>query len=260
MKIAHAAFLLSLAVAAMPAAGEEVDHSLMDHSREEHSATGEQSGSGGGQGHGSDSSIHGYLLFDQLEIRNGDDERPLAWYIKGWMGTDLNRVWLRSDGEVVASQAESASVELLYGRSISAWWDVVLGLRHDFRPGESQSFGAIGLQGLAPQRVDLAATAYIGRDGQGALRLTAEYELLLTNRLMLQPHVELDVYGETDASRGIGSGISSVNAGLRLRYEITRQFAPYVGLNWERVFGKTADLASDGVSELRGVAGIRMWF
>lgn len=260
MKIGHAALLLSLAFTAMPAAGEEVDHSRMDHSREEHSATSEHPASGTGQGHGSDNSIHGYLLLDQLEVRRGNQESQMAWDITGWMGTDLNRMWLRSDGDIVASRAKSASMEVLYGRSISAWWDLVMGLRQDFRPGESQSFAAIGLQGLAPQRVELAATAYIGRDGQGAVRLTAEYELLLTSRLMLQPHVELDVYGETDAGRGIGSGVSSVNAGLRLRYEVTRQFAPYIGLNWDRVFGRTADLTSGGVSELRGVAGIRMWF
>jgi copper resistance protein B len=143
---------------------------------------------------------------------------------------------------------------------VSTWWDVVAGLRHDLGPGESQSFAAVGLQGLAPHRVDLAATAYLGKDGQSAARLAASYELLLTNRLVLQPHAELDAYGKTDAARGIGSGISSLHAGLRLRYEFTRQFAPYIGVNWERTFGKTADLAPGGAGELRGVAGVRAWF
>jgi copper resistance protein B len=259
MKSAHSALLLSLAIAAMPAVGEEVDHSRMDHSQVDHSATSEAT-EPARYVHGSDNGIHSYLLFDQLEVRDSDPERALGWNLKGWAGTDLNRIWLRSKGEVISGRAKSASVEVLYGHSVSAWWDLVAGLRHDFRPGKSQTFGAIGIQGLAPQRIDLSATAYVGQGDQVSARLTAEYELLLTNRLVLQPHAELDLHGKTDADRGVGSGISTVHAGLRLRYEVTRRFAPYIGVNWERAFGKTADLAPGGDSELQGVAGVRAWF
>jgi copper resistance protein B len=236
-----------------------VDHSRMDHSQVDHSPTSEAAAPAR-YVHGSDNVIHSYLLLDQLEVRDSNPERVLAWNLKGWAGTDLTRIWLRSKGEIVSGSAGSASVEVLYGHSVSTWWDLVAGLRHDFRPGKSRTFGAFGIQGLAPQRIDLSATAYVGQGGQVSARLTAEYELLLTIRLVLQPHVELDLHGKTDADRGVGSGISTVHAGLRLRYEVTRQFAPYTGVSWERAFGKTADLAPGGVSKLQGVAGVRAWF
>jgi copper resistance protein B len=237
----HAAFLLCLVIAAMPAMGGEPEHDAS-------------------HAHGEDDDILSYVLLDQFEFRNGDRERALAWDVKGWMGTDINRLWLRSDGAMVSGHAESASVEVLYGRSVSTWWDVVAGMRREVGPGDSQSFAAFGLQGLAPQRVDIAVTAYVGNHGHTAARLTAGYELLLTNRLVLQPHVELDAYGKTDIARERGSGISRFHAGLRLRYEVTRQFAPYIGVTWERAIGKTADLTTGGGSELRGVAGVRAWF
>ena len=241
MKMTHAALLLCLTIAAMPAIGEEMEPDAS-------------------HAHGADSAILSYVLLDQFEFRTGEGERSFAWDLKGWMGTDLNRLWLRSDGEMVSGNAESASAEVLYGRSVSPWWDLVAGVRHDLQPGESQSFVAVGLQGLAPQRVDVAVTAYVGQDGQSAARLTAGYELLLTNRLVLQPHLELNAYGRTDAPRGIGSGISSLHAGLRLRYEFTREFAPYIGVNWERTFGRTADLTWGSHGKVTGVAGVRVWF
>jgi copper resistance protein B len=241
MKVTRAAWLALLSVAAGPAMVKAAEPDAAHV-------------------HGADDAILSYVLLDQFELRSGAGERSFAWDVKGWMGTDLNRLWLRSDGAMVSGHAESASVELLYGRSVSSWWDVVAGLRHDLRPAESQTFAAFGMQGLAPQRVEVAITAYLAEDGQSAARLSAGYELLLTNRLVLQPHMELDAYGKSDPARGVGSGISSVQAGLRLRYEFTRQFAPYLGVNWERALGKTADLAAGEASEMRAVAGVRAWF
>ena len=117
--------------------------------------------------------------------------------------------------------------------------------------------------GTAPYKFEVEATAYIGQGGQSAARLQAEYETLLTNRLILQPLVELNLYARDDRRRGIGSGLSTLETGLRLRYEITRRFAPYVGVVREQAFGKTSALRHEegkSSSDTRLVAGIRIWF
>ena len=204
-----------------------------------------------------------YVLFNRLEAWDADPGTGLAWEGQAWFGSDLNRLWLRSEGERVGGKTEGADLEVLYGRSVARWWDLVAGVRHDFQPAGSQSFAAIGVMGLAPQKFEVEATAYIGERGQTAARLEAEYELLLTNRLILQPLVEANLYGKNDALRGIGSGLSTIEAGLRLRYEVMREFAPYIGIVRERAFGNTADLRrSEGedVDDTRVVAGFRIWF
>lgn len=210
-----------------------------------------------------DNTIQSFVLFNRLEAFDADGGTGQAWEGQAWVGTDLNRLWLRSEGERSRGRTESASLEVLYGRAIAPWWDVVAGVRHDFKPGASQDFAAIGLVGLAPYKFEVEATAYIGQSGQTAARLEAEYETLLTNRLILQPLVELNLYGKDDTRRGIGSGLSTMEAGLRLRYEFTRRFAPYVGVVREWSFGRTADLRRDDgedVNDTRVVAGVRIWF
>lgn len=256
--------LLSTLLVAMSAQGEEMDHSHMDHSQLG-AASGEEAPAKTARPslHGGDNGIHSFVSLDRLEIQENNPRTAVAWELKGWIGTDLSRLWVRSEGELVSGHAEAAALEVLYGRSISPWWDVVAGLRHDTGPGEAQSFGAIGIQGLAPQRIEIEATAYIGQDGQSAARVKAEYQILFTNRLVLQPRLEADLYGKTDAGRGIGSGLSAIDAGMRLRYEFTRQFAPYIGVERTRTFGDTARLrraASLDVADTRVVAGLRTWF
>ena len=216
-----------------------------------------------------DNRIHGFMLIDGLEAWDSDEGTAWSWSGRGWIGTDLDRLWLRSDGEGVSGHAETAELEVLYGHSISPWWDVVAGLRHDFAPGDgdgdgdAQDFVAIGLQGLAPQKFEVEATAYLGERGQSAIRLETGYELLLTNRLILQPRLELEAFGKDDPARGIGSGLGTAEIGLRLRYEFTRRFAPYIGVVHERAFGGTADLRREmaqPVDDTRVVVGIRTWF
>ncbi|MEQ7780284.1 copper resistance protein B [Xanthomonas hortorum] len=210
-----------------------------------------------------DNTIQHYVLLNRLEAWNADPGTGLAWEGQGWIGTDRNRLWLRSEGERADGRTEAADLEVLYGRSIATWWDLVAGIRHDFKPGDSQSFVAIGVQGLAPQKFEVEATAYVGERGQTAARFEAEYELLLTNRLILQPLVEVNLFGKDDPARGIGSGLSTAEAGLRLRYEFTRQFAPYIGVVYERAFGGTADLRraeGEDINDTRVVAGFRIWF
>ncbi len=207
--------------------------------------------------------IHSFFLVDKLEVFDADPGNGLSWEGLGWTGSDTNRLWLRSEGERADGKTESADLEVLYGRSITPWWDVVAGVRHDFKPGASQSFAAFGVQGLAPQKFEVEATGYIGERGQTAARFEVEYDLPFTGRLILQPMAEANLYGKNDPLRGIGSGLSTAEVGLRLRYEFTRKFAPYIGVVYERAFGNTADLRRDEaerVDDTRIVIGLRTWF
>ena len=206
-----------------------------------------------------DDAIASYLLFDQLEAGEGTQ----SWKAQGWLGTDLQRVWLRSEGERRDGRLEHADVELLYARPVSAWWDLLAGVRHDLGGGGTRDFLAIGVQGLAPYKIEMAATAYLGGSGRTAARIELEYEARLTGRLALQPSIEANLYGRSDPQRGLGAGLSTLESGLRLRYEFTRRFAPYVGVVREHAFGGTADLRrADGhpVADTRFVVGLRTWF
>lgn len=212
---------------------------------------------------GGDTAIHSYSLVNRLEIWDADPGTGQAWEAGGWIGGDIDRLWWRTEGERVDSDTEEALLEAFYGHSFSTWWDWVAGIRQDFDPGDAQTFAAFGIQGLAPQRFELSLTGYVGEEGQTALRFETEYELLFTNRLVLQPLLEMNLYGKTDAERGIGSGLSTAEIGLRLRYEISRRFAPYAGVVYAVAFGETADLrraASEDVEDFRVVAGLRFWF
>ena len=210
-----------------------------------------------------DNAIHSFVLFNRLETFDADEGKGLEWEGQAWIGTDRNKLWLRSEGERAGGHTEAADVEVLYGRPISPWWDLVAGVRHDFQPGGSQSFAAVGVQGMAPYKFEVEATAYVGESGQTAATIEAEYEALLTNRLILQPLVEASFHGKDDERRGVGSGLGTIEAGLRLRYEFTRQFAPYIGVVREKAFGRTADYrheAGEESEDTRVVAGIRLWF
>lgn len=254
----------------------EMDHSSMDHSQHTSAASqaprtpippitdaDREAAKPPAHGHHHGGGVFSYLLFDRLEVWDADPGAGQAWEAQGWVGTDQHRLWLRSEGERVDGRTESADVEVLYGRPIARWWDLVAGVRHDIAPGRDQNFAAIGVIGMAPYKFEVEATVYVGESGQTAARVEAEYELLLTNRLILQPVIEAEWHGKSDASRGIGSGLGKVETGLRLRYEFTRKFAPYVGLVHERSFGGTADFVRDEgetTRDTRVVAGVRIWF
>ena len=206
-----------------------------------------------------DDAVFGTLLFDHLEAGGGSQ----AWNLQGWLGTDLHRLWLRSEGERRDGRLDHADVELLYGRPVSPWWDLLAGVRHDTGAHGARDFLAIGVQGLAPYKIEVAATAYLGSSGRSAARVELEYEARLTGRLALQPSIEANLYGRADPARGTGAGLSTLESGLRLRYEFTRRFAPYVGLVREQAFGATADARrADGrpAADTRVVVGLRTWF
>lgn len=207
--------------------------------------------------------INSFVLIDRLEWQDADKGNAFDWSATGWIGGNINRLWFRSDGERTNGVTEQAELQAFWGHAIGPWWDLLAGVRQDFKPGSPQTWGAIGLQGLALYDFEAEATAYFGEGGQTALRLEGNYDIRFTNRLILQPRGEVNLYGKNDPARGVGSGLSDAEAGLRLRYEIRREFAPYVGVSWTRAFGNSADLLRDegqGVSDTRLVAGLRAWF
>lgn len=209
-----------------------------------------------------DSAINSLLLINQLEWQGGGDG-ALNWDIKGWVGGDIDRLWLRSEGERSAGRTENAEVQALWGHAISPWWDWVGGVRQDFKPGDGQTWAAFGAQGMALYNLEVEATLFVGEAGRTAARLEGDYDILLTNRLILQPTAEFNFYGRNDPQRDIGSGLSDSELGLRLRYEVRREFAPYVGVTWNRSYGQTAQYARDegeDTSQVRWVVGVRLWF
>ena len=200
---------------------------------------------------------------DQLEYQDADGDDPTVLEGEAWYGTDLNKVWLKTDAEYVSGEFEEAEIQLLYSRAIAPFWDLQLGLRHDFKPTPERTWAAMTLQGLAPGFVEVESEFFFGEQGQTQLRVTAEYELLLTQKWIISPEIELSAFGRNDQDTGVGAGFSDVTAGLRLRYEIRREFTPYIGIEWFHKYGKTADFAEqkgEEKSDTRLVVGIRFWF
>jgi copper resistance protein B len=208
-----------------------------------------------------DQSVHAFVLIDQLEWRAADGGP--TWDSRGWIGRDLDRFWFRMEGAADGGGVREAEAHLLYGRAIGRWWDFVAGIRQDVRPDPARTWAVIGIQGLAPYWFEVEATAAVGRAGSTHLRLETEYELLLTNRLIAQPRAEVNLHGKSDPERGIGAGLSSADLGVRVRYELRREVAPYVGVEWHRSFFSTADLAEAAGrtrADARLVLGLRLWY
>lgn len=213
------------------------------------------------RGHMDDAPLIAVLRADQLERR---DDGAFAWNLRASLGRNFDKLLLRSEGERIDGDTEHADAELLWSHATGPWWDRVLGIRHDAGGhGPSRTWAAIGVQGLAPYMFELEATAYVGESGRLAARFEGEYELLLSNRLILQPNLEADLYSRDDPANAVGSGLSEVEFGLRLRYEFSPRFAPYVGHVWSRKFGRTARFSEDEgfeADDRAWVAGIRIWF
>jgi copper resistance protein B len=210
-----------------------------------------------------DEAVHSFVLLDQLEWQAAEAGTGINLDSKAWIGRDRDRLWLRAEGETDGSHLGEAQAHVLYGRQFSRWWDIVAGIRQDFRPGPAQTWAAIGIQGLAPYWFEVEATGYVGASGRTHARIEVEYELLVTTRLVFQPLMEVELLGKSDPERGVGAGLSTTDAGFRVRYEFRREFAPYVGVTWSSKWGKTADLAEAAGEETGGarlVTGMRLWF
>lgn len=215
-----------------------------------------------------DEIVFGKIIAEQLEYRNQDGNGALRWDIQGWRGTDYKKLWFKLEGENdTASSTGDFELQTLYSRATSAFWDFQAGVRYDRAwgsgPGSDRFFAVIGMQGLAPYWFEMEPAVFISEDGDLSARVVASYDLLFSQRLILQPRFELNAAGSAVPEFGIGKGINDLQLGLRLRYEIRREIAPYVGFSWTRQFGDTRDLAraaGESGDDLAVVAGIRLWF
>jgi copper resistance protein B len=215
-----------------------------------------------------DNQRFGYLLVDRLEYRADDGPDHLLWDAQGWYGGDYQRLWIKTEGEQATSNSHGeAEVQALYSRLVAPYWDLQAGVRYDRAYGSGRdrdrAFGVLGVHGLSPYRFDTDLALFVSEDGDVSARAQFEYELLLTQRLVLQPRVEINAAAQAVKSWGVGRGLNDVQIGLRLRYEIRREFAPYLGVEWTRKLGNTADIArADGedASVPALVAGLRLWF
>lgn len=212
--------------------------------------------------HARDEAVYAMLLFDQLEWQTAGRAGDVSLDTTAWIGTDRHRFWFRGEGDRAAGHVEQAQLQFLYGRAMWRWFNLMAGIRQDVRPGAPRTAGAIGVHGTAPYFLHLEASLFAEPNGRTHVRVETEYELLLTNRLVLQPLIEFEVYSRSDPALGLARGLSTADAGLRLRYEIRRELAPYIGVVWHRAFFGTADRTAAQGRRTRGVAlaaGLRFW-
>jgi copper resistance protein B len=211
----------------------------------------------------SDDPVLAMLKLDQLELRNGKQD-PLVAEGYFWVGRDLDKLWVNFDAERLNGNWEEVNTQLLYSHAIAPYWDVQAGWSRDHRPSDqTRDWLVLGLSGVAPYEFEVDAQLLVGKKGRTQARLNAEYELMFTQKLVLIPEAGIRLFGKDDAPRGIGSGLSSASLGLRLAYQIHREIAPYVGVNWSRKFGGTADHARDDgepVQDTQWVVGLRAWY
>jgi copper resistance protein B len=212
---------------------------------------------------GADDPLLYKVMIDKLEVRKTGGPDPVKLDAQAWIGKDLDKFWVKTEAERAGGKTGEAEVQLLYSRAVAPFWDFQAGWRHDIKPRPDRDYLALGFQGLAPYLFELDTALFIGESGQVGARLDGEYEYLFTQRLVLSPELEVNLYRRNDAAVGIGSGLSDMELGLRLRYELTREFAPYIGVNWTRKFGRTADYADaegEDTNDVQAVVGIRAWF
>ena len=191
------------------------------------------------------------LRADQLEVRDADEGTVRAWEGSAWLGKDLNKLWFKTEGERLNDEIENAEYQLLYSRAIDA------------NPKPTRDWRISGFYGLAPYFFEVDSALFFNEDGQVNLRFETEYEFVLTQKLILSPDIEVNLFSKDDTELGVASGFSDFEAGIRLRYEFTREFAPYIGINYERLLGDTADsaeAANASTSETTAVVGVRFWF
>ena len=209
-----------------------------------------------------DQHIWWHAILDQFEGRFAS-ETSLGWDGEVWVGTDSDKLWLKSEGELTGGELENGQHEAYYSKPISTYFDFQIGARYDLDSRSGRGWGALGIEGLAPLFFHVSASVYASDQGHFAAKFSGTYDLLLTQRLILQPEIELNLYAKDDKTRAVGSGFSDLDLGLRLRYEISRKFAPYIGLLYEKKFGRTetyAIAAGEQTDALSLALGIRAWY
>jgi copper resistance protein B len=210
-----------------------------------------------------DTDIIAHAIFSQLEGRFNGSNTEFRWEGQGWVGTDYDKLWIKSEGTLQGNGTlDDGQHQFLYSRAITTFFDLQGGLRSDIDSRPTRNWGALGIQGLAPYFFDLELTGYASNEGHLAAKLEASYDLLLTQRLILQPQIEVNLYSKADPARLVGAGFSDIDTGLRLRYEFSRKFAPYLGVVYEGKFGQSASYArriGESTGDFRFVFGVRIW-
>jgi len=212
-----------------------------------------------------ESPVFTHARLDQFEGRTSGAQNEFRWDGEGWIGTDMNKLWVKSEGFSDNSTVNDGDHEALYDHPIPRvrYFDAQFGVRADLDSGPHRAWAAFGIEGLAPGYFEFAPTLYIRDGGNVAGRVAASYDLLLTQRWIAQPEAELSFYNKDDPGRQIGSGLSDLDAGLRLRYEVSRKFAPYVGFAYNGKYGNTASYSRKAGETTYGsqlVFGLRFWY
>jgi len=213
--------------------------------------------------------LNHFIQFEELEYGFNNDTNPLHWDNTSWFGGDWNRIWFKTEGEMSSADPDlEGEAQLLYSRLITAFWEFQIGLRGDLVAGDGQATDGrghlvVGLEGLAPFWFEVEPAIFVSHKGDVSARLRFTYDLFITQRLIAHPSLEMNVAIQSVPEFGVGSGFNDIELGLRLSYEIAREFAPYAGISWNRAFAETARLrqaAGRPESDLQGVAGLRFWF
>jgi len=225
----------------------------------------------GAQQHFNNMAVHDDKIFATLNMQRleyhwlDDGDQALVWDLQGWIGNNYHKIYLKSEGEALMNpghEIEEFTLELLYSRNVHRFWDVQLGVRHDFDPAPERSFFVVGIQGLAPQWIELEAIAYVSEDGDASVALELEYEILITQRLVLLPRLETGISLHDVPEYAQWKGFTDIELGLRLMYHIQRKLAPYVGVNWHKMVGKSANrieaMGGDSKS-VAAVVGVHFW-
>ena len=210
-----------------------------------------------------DQAIFAHVLFNQLEGRWNGSNTEFRWDGQGWVGTDYDKLRIKSEGTLSKGALDDGQQQFLYDRAITTYFDLQGGLRSDIDSRPTRNWAAFGIQGLAPYFFDLELTGFVSGEGHLAAKLEASYDLLLTQRRILQPQIEPNIYSKGDPARLVGAGVSDIDTGLRLRYEFSRNFAPYIGVVYEGKFGQTANFArcaGESTGDVRFAFGVRVWF
>jgi len=210
-----------------------------------------------------DQGIYAHAILNQLEGRWNGSNPEFRWEGQGWVGTDYDKLWIKSEGTLSKGAVDDGQQQFLYSRAVTTYFDLQGGLRSDIDSRPTRDWAAFGIQGLAPYFFDLEVTGFVSGEGHLAAKLEASYDLLLTQQLILQPQVEFNVYSKADPARLVGAGFSDIDTGLRLRYEFSRKFAPYIGVVYQGKFGQTASFArqaGESTGDVRVAFGVRVWF
>lgn len=268
-KMNHATMTMGKAPDKVPA--KTMDHSKMNHAAAPAASIPVSDGSMAedvpmpfpGAMHMDDDPVLSKLMINALEYRFGDNnENSLALDAEAWVGKDLNKLWLKADIESEDGEIAEAELQALYSRAIAPFWDFQVGVRKDFEP-VSREWAVLGLKGTAPYQLDVDASLFFGKGGQVGARLNTEYELMLSQKTSLVPELGANFYTKDDQEAGIGSGLSDLDISLRLKHELKREFAPYIGINWSKSFGNKADMlkqSGEKTSDTQLALGVEAWF